>query len=398
MNQKTKILPEGWKEVELGGISILITKGTTPTTYGYKYRNEGIPFLKVENIVGGKIDFACNPRYIDEKTYNFLNRSKLKKNDVLFTIAGAIGRSAVVNIENKMNINQAIALIRLKEKISPEFISLLLSSRHIQNQIKSSVVQVAQANLSLTQLSKIKIPLPSLDVQKKIVSILEKAEKLKQQRAEADKLTQEYLQSVFYEMFMREEFEEVELGREDLFDIQSGGTPSKTNKEYWDNGKIPWIGSTACKDKLITHAEKKITNEGLKSSSARMFPKDTVLIALVGATIGKTGLLDFECSTNQNIAGIIIKGNDFNHLFLFYAMQTLYPKFISLSSESFKMANLSFIRTLKIPFPPITLQQKFAAIVEKVEAMKEQQKKSKLEIDNLFNALMQRAFKGELVK
>lgn len=78
-------------------------------------------------------------------------------------------------------------------------------------------------------------------------------------------------------------------------------------------------------------------------------------------------------------------------------MQTLYYRFMSLSSDTFKMANLTFIRNLIIPLPPISLQNKFASIVKEVEAMKEQQKHSKNHIDNLFNALMQKAFKGELI-
>ena len=80
----------------------------------------------------------------------------------------------------------------------------------------------------------------------------------------------------------------------DLCHVQSGGTPSRSKKEYWDNGTIPWLGSTVCKNGIVKKAEEHITEEGLNNSSAKVFEKDTVLIALVGATIGKTAFLSFR--------------------------------------------------------------------------------------------------------
>ncbi|HDL74979.1 MAG TPA: restriction endonuclease subunit S, partial [bacterium] len=241
-----------------------------------------------------------------------------------------------------------------------------------------------------------KIKFPPLPTQKAIVSILEKAEKAKEWRKKADDLTKDFLKSVFLEMFYGGKYNEVEL--KEICDTRSGGTPSRSRKEYWDNGTIPWLGSTVCKDRYVNESKQFITKNGLNNSSARIFKKGTILVALVGATIGKTAYLNFEATTNQNIAGIFPKENvDLNSEYLFYAMQNLYPKFISLSSSTFKMANLTFVRNLKIPLPPIPLQNKFTLIVKEVEKLKEKQKKSREEIDNLFNALMQKAFKGELI-
>lgn len=285
-------------------------------------------------------------------------------------------------------------------KIIPNFFIYFFRSPLIQNKISSQSQGVALKNLFATKkLRSFRIVLPQLSIQKKIVSKLEKAEKLRQKRGKADKLADEYIKAVFWEMFLKEKdkFLKVELGDKELFEVKSGGTPSKSKKEYWTDGNIPWIGSTECKDKPIYNASKYITQEGLKNSSAKLLPKDTILVALVGATIGKTGILDFECSTNQNIAGIIIKDKSkVDPDYLFLSLQKLYSKFTSLSSETFKMANLSFVRSLKIPLPPLKLQKKFASIVKNVEKIKEKQKKSKKDVGELFNALMQKAFRGEL--
>jgi type I restriction enzyme M protein len=159
------------------------------------------------------------------------------------------------------------------------------------------------------------------------------------------------------------EFDLVKL--EEVCIIQSGGTPSKTEKSYWDNGTIPWVGSTVCKNEVIYNAETLITELGLKKSNAKLFPKGTTLIALVGATIGKTAYLEFETTTNQNIAGLQVKDETvLNKKYLFLISQTLYDQFYALGDGGFRMASLSFIKELEIPLPPLKIQDQIVAEIE----------------------------------
>jgi type I restriction enzyme M protein len=147
--------------------------------------------------------------------------------------------------------------------------------------------------------------------------------------------------------------------------IQSGGTPSKAEKSFWENGTIPWVGSTVCKNEVIYNADNLITELGLKKSNAKLFPKGTTLIALVGATIGKTAYLEFETTTNQNIAGLQVKDETIlNKKYLFLTSQTLYDQFFALGDGGFRMASLSFIKELKIPLPPLEIQQQIVAEIE----------------------------------
>lgn len=152
----------------------------------------------------------------------------------------------------------------------------------------------------------------------------------------------------------------MQLGK--ICDIKSGGTPNTEMTEYWEKGSIPWLTSAICKNDIVESPTKFITEEGLKNSSAKWFEKDTVLVALVGATIGKVGFLPYRSTTNQNIAGIYTKNqNILNQKYLFYALQTLYSKFTSLSNDSYRMANLSFIKSLQIPVPPLSIQQEIVS-------------------------------------
>ena len=165
-----------WKTVKLVSLVEVITKGTTPTSVGYKFINDGINFLKIESIdINGKFlqdKFAK----ISEECHEKLKRSKLKEGDILFSIAGALGRTAIVT-KNILpaNTNQAIAIIRLKDNnlISKEFLNIALKSESILKQTSLMKGGVAQQNLSLSQLKNFLIPLPSLSTQQKLATKLD---------------------------------------------------------------------------------------------------------------------------------------------------------------------------------------------------------------------------------
>ncbi|SFI55077.1 restriction endonuclease subunit S [Halpernia frigidisoli] len=163
-----------WKT--LGSICSLITKGTTPKFY----KEFGISFVKTESFVGSRIE-KKKLAYIDEETHEtILKRSKLEVNDILFTIAGAtIGKCVIVTKDIlPANTNQALAIIRLMEKVNLNYIFYYLKSEYMKKYILFSVKGSAQPNLNLQQLNTFKIPVPTLKEQERIVSILDKFDAL----------------------------------------------------------------------------------------------------------------------------------------------------------------------------------------------------------------------------
>ena len=162
------------KHVRLGDICSVITKGTTPKSY----TKTGVSFVKTEAFDGAKI-IPNKLSYVDEETHTtFLKRSMLEENDILITIAGAtIGKCAIVPKEIlPANTNQALAIIRLAKGNSPKYVMYLLQSdlmkRYMQKNIKGS----AQPNLNLKQLNDFIIPLPPLNVQERLVRVLDNFE------------------------------------------------------------------------------------------------------------------------------------------------------------------------------------------------------------------------------
>ena len=215
----------------------------------------------------------------------------------------------------------------------------------------------------------------SRDEQNEIVRVLEKIDYLIEQRHAETTYLDQLVKSRFIELFgdpMTDvsKWSASTIGEQ--FNVSSGGTPATGEKAYWENGTIPWIGSNMCQDTMLSENDGKfITEEGYAHSSAKWFHKGTVLVALVGATIGKTALLRFDTTTNQNIAAIDVTQNAaFSSEFVFYHMQMLYSKFMEIGSGKFKMANQGFIRQLPLICPPIELQEQFATFVEQTDKSK----------------------------
>jgi type I restriction enzyme M protein len=169
-----------WQMVELSSEAEWITKGTTPTTNGYKFQNSGINFIKIECINdAGEIDLD-KVAFIDGECHESLKRSQLKENDILFSIAGTkMGITGFVTEKViPANTNQALAIIRVKQSLAPRFVFHYLRSAVIQSEIESLKVGVAQFNLSLKQVSDLRIPLPDLDTQRAIVAQIEEEQRL----------------------------------------------------------------------------------------------------------------------------------------------------------------------------------------------------------------------------
>jgi type I restriction enzyme M protein len=174
-NWKPKIdIDPKWEKVKLKEISDKVTKGTTPTTNGFAFQESGINFIKIESIDDGGHFIKEKFAHINQECNESLKRSQLKENDVLFSIAGALGRVALVDSSIlPANTNQALAIISPKSELDPKYLEQVLRSNLIQDQIFGLKVGVAQSNLSLAQISNFEIPFPPLATQKQIVEKIE---------------------------------------------------------------------------------------------------------------------------------------------------------------------------------------------------------------------------------
>ncbi|MFM5836698.1 restriction endonuclease subunit S [Aeromonas caviae] len=174
---------------------------------------------------------------------------------------------------------------------------------------------------------------------------------------------------------------------EEISSVSSGGTPSRTNESYW-NGNIPWVTTAEVQFKIIEDTAEKITEEGLANSSAKLFPVDTILIAMYGQgkTRGQVAKLGIEASTNQACAAIILKAG--YHVDYYYQFLISQYDNIREMANSGGQENLSggIVKSIKVPVPPLPEQKKIAQILstwdraisttEQLLANSQQQKKA----------------------
>jgi len=246
-----------------------------------------------------------------------------------------------------------------------------------------------------------KLPVPeNISDQIQIANILSKAETLIEQRKQSIALLDELLKSSFLEMFgspmiNEKDWEKVSLSK--LGSIERGVSKNRPrNSPELLGGKYPLIqtGVVTNSGLFITSYKHTYSELGLKQS--KLWKKGTMLIT-IAANIAQTSILTFDACFPDSIAGFITNEKEANTIyvhFLFSFLQKIIEKNAPQMAQ--KNINLAFLRSLKVPKPPIELQTQFAQLVEKTEALKEQYKNSLQELENLYGSLSQQAFKGEL--
>ncbi|MBI6015602.1 restriction endonuclease subunit S [Clostridium perfringens] len=354
--RKILIETSKWKQVKLADLSMMIKRGSSP-----KYGESDTQIIKSGKIRGYLEFDLSNKEYLD-KSINAGNERLLQKGDILInsTGVGTAGRVNLFELDGKFVVDSHITIVRLDQKLAlPKYVMYILAKFGFKNIEDMAQGQSGQIELNISTIENMKIPLPPIELQQQVVNKIEEYEKM--ELADIDRKT-------MYDKQLNNIISSINQGREkmklgDICEVKSGGTPRKNISEYWLNGSIPWLLSEVCKGKIVNEANNFITDIGLNNSNAKMLNPNTTLIALVGATKGKTAYLTFSATTNQNIAGIYPKDiKVIDTKYLFYCCKGLYKEFEKLGK--YKMANLDFIRKLEINVPDITTQKQ---IVEKLE-------------------------------
>ena len=169
--------------------------------------------------------------------------------------------------------------------------------------------------------------------------------------------------------------------------IVSGGTPSRTNTEFWDGGTIPWIKIGDIKEKHVSKADEYITQAGLDGSSAKMLSKGTILYTIF-ATLGEAGILTIDACTNQAIAGITIKNQDevlADYLYYYLKSKKSYVNNLGRGVAQNNI-NLSILRNLKVPLPALPTQRQTVDILDKTAKVIEYRQQQLQKLDDLVKA------------
>ncbi|MCL4703534.1 restriction endonuclease subunit S [bacterium] len=324
-----------WQKVRLGDICEVIPG------FAFKskdFQDTGIPVVKIKNIRDDHtvdlIDVDCVPgEILNDKTKRFL----LQNGDILVAMTGATaGKVGKVRTQKPVLLNQRVAKIK-PVKADPQFVWSVVSSDQYESLFYKLADGAAQPNMSGSQIEDVELLLPTIGTQRKIAAILSAYDDLIENNTRRIKILEEMAQMIYREWFVHFRFpghEKVKmvdspLGKipegwevskiEDLYNTASGGTPSRKIESYF-NGSINWIKTQELQDGFIFETDEKITEAGLQNSSAKVFPVNSVIIAMYGATIGKLGILAQPASTNQACCALLQKHKTFGHAYGFLTL------------------------------------------------------------------------------
>ncbi|ELM1248434.1 restriction endonuclease subunit S [Campylobacter coli] len=412
-------LPQGWEVKKLEEIANIKGDKRLPKGENLLDNNTKFAYIRVADFQDNGTINLQNIKFINENTYNVLKNYKIYDDNLYISIAGTIGKSGIIpkELNGAILTENAVKLEYIQNNISNKFMYFFTLSNIFKTQIQTSTKIVAQPKLAITRLKQIQIPLPPLKEQERIVGILDESfakidesiKILEQDLLNLDELMQSALQKAFNPLKdnakenykLPQGWEWKNLG--EIANTSSGGTPSRNKKEYWENGNIKWLKSGELNDGYIDFIEENITEEAIKNSSAKIFQKGTLLIAMYGATAGKLGILNLDSATNQAICAFLHKDKNIKFLekFLFYFLFFLRDKIIK---DSFGGAqpniNQTYIKNLQIPLPPIKEQEQIASHLDElsshVKNLKQNYQAQIKDLQELKNSLLDKAFKGNL--
>lgn len=371
------------KRIQLSEIADLITKGTTPTTLGYEFKDEGVNFLKIECFDENGAFLESKVTHISEECHKKLKRSQLKAGDVLFSIAGAIGRVAIVTEEMiPANTNQALAIIRISdEQVYLPYIKLILTSPIVIEQFERKKQGVAQLNLSLKDINEISIPLPNKDKQIELAELFDKVADIIVKRNMELTSLDNLIQARFVEMFgdpvQNTKGWNIDTCKNLTSKIGSGATPKGGRESYGTEG-ISLIRSMNVYNNRFEYKDLAyITDEQADKLSNVTIEENDVLLNITGASVARCCAVPKElipARVNQHVAIVRCKDRLLPEFLCSMFTEDSYQRLlwsIATSGGATREAiTKQQIEDLVLIVPPIELQQQFVDFCKQVNKLK----------------------------
>ena len=372
------VIPTEWEVEKLESVTPKNAKfGIVDGPFGSNlktihYRKSGIPIITSGYVTEGRFE-ATEYLYVDQE-----KRSTVRPGDIVMAKIGArCGASAILPESHEIGIlsGNALKITVDTTRHSTYYIWQVLWDLYSNGNIEALRTVGAQPAISMPNLKNFQIPLPPLPEQRAIASALSDVDAL---LTALDSLIVKKVfvkQGTMQELLTGKrrlpgfsaEWETKKLG--EITEIVSGGTPSTQIAEYW-NGNINWCTPTditRTPDKYLNSTEKRITELGLKSSSATLLPKGTLLLCS-RATIGEVKIATDAICTNQGFKSLICSNQVYNE-FLYYVLLTIKPKLIEKAiGSTFLEITKKETSLIEIELPSISEQQAIAEILSDMDA------------------------------
>ncbi|MDO5067587.1 MAG: restriction endonuclease subunit S [Propionibacteriaceae bacterium] len=250
--------------------------------------------------------------------------------------------------------------------LDPKYVAYFFQSTSFQDQKIRHVTGAKVRRISGDSLAKVMIPVPPLEVQREIVRVLDKFTQLEAE-LEARRRQYEYYRDQLLT------FDEAAGGWTSLSEtakrISSGGTPRAGVRDYYEGGEIPWLRTQDINNGVLYGTSAKITEEGMRNSSAKWVPKHCVIVAMYGATAAKVAINEIPLTTNQACCNIEVDSSKAEYRYVFHWVASRYEKLKSLGEGSQSNLNSNKIKNFPIFLPPLEEQRRIVSILDRFDAL-----------------------------
>jgi type I restriction enzyme S subunit len=333
------------------------------------------------------------------------NNCAIKEGDLLFArqslVLEGAGKCSIVTSVTEDTVFES-HLIRARidpQKANPYFLYYFFNSYMGRESIKTIVEQVAAAGIRGSDLIRLAVPYPPLNVQNRVVALLNSVDRKIELNNKINDNLEQQAEAFFQYLFIDNASADWSEGvLSDLGTIVGGSTPSKAKPEYYTAQGIAWITPkdlSINRSKFISHGENDITELGLKNSSTSIMPKGTVLFSS-RAPIGYIAIAAGEVTTNQGFKSVIPKG-DIGTAFVYYFLKHALPIIENMASGStFKEVSGSTMKSVPVVIPDREILQKFSVLCAPIFAQQRTLEKQNQSLAALRDSLLSKLMSGEI--
>lgn len=372
-----------WEKVRLGDVSTCIQTGPFGSQlHQSDYSITGTPVVMPKDMIGGKIVEQSIAR-VEEQHVNRLSRHKVDAGDILYSRRGDVGRCALVTEKEKGWLcgTGCLKVSIDLEKANPKFVFYQLQKPETIGWVVKHAVGATMLNLNTGILESVPVEMPELQEQNKIVDILSAYDDLIENNQKQIKLLEEAARRLYKQWFIDLKFPGHETTKivdglpegwrnvqiQDVCkNIGAGGTPSRSQKTFWENGNINWFKTQELCDCWLFEASEKISEEGLKRSAAKMFPANSILMAIYASpTLGRLGILTKEACSNQAALCLQADESKVSNYWLYLKLFELRDQFNSIARGAGQQ-NISgiIVKETEIALPTYSVMENFTEMVK----------------------------------
>lgn len=366
--------------------------------YAFKsemFSNNGIPVIRIGSITENGLNIDDNICF-SEEFWNNNENYRVNKDDILIAMSGAtVGKSCINQLSDRLLLNQRVASVSSKKGVNNSYIYYFVSSPSFMNYVLEQSVGCAQPNISIKQLNDIQLTIPTIDEQNKIVSVLNKATKLIDDRKQQLVKLDELVKARFVEMFgepMENPHNYLVKRIDEVAKLVKGITYSP--EEVCDKDGIVVLRSSNIKGSTFDLQD--IVTISKKVSSEKLVKENDILMCNRNGSarlVGKVALipkLDEDMTFGTFMT--IVRSPIYKYLFVFFQTEAFRRQIQFQTAVAINQISLPLLASVTVPIPPKELQNQFAAFVEQVDKTKFAVQKALDEAQTLFNSLMQQYF------